>query len=114
MSLTSIQQSTDDEALLNRITSSIAKETFANPAFGDTNTGALVKQSGPGTVLFQFIWPCCIDFEVAYAYAVDNSNPNPGGDPGVITDADIQSSVQTHWPADAAPAAAAEPVELAT
>ena len=32
------------------------------------------------------------------SYAVDQGNENPGGAPGVITDADIQSAVQVHWP----------------
>jgi hypothetical protein len=100
MSLTSIQASTQDEALLNRISASIAKETFANPVFGNTNTGKQVQLSGPASVLHQFIWPLAIDFEADYSYAVDEGNPNPGGDPGVIGDDEIGSAVQTHWPQD--------------
>jgi hypothetical protein len=103
MSLTSIQASTQDEALLNRITSSIAKESFANEQFGNTTTGQQVKQSGPNSVLNKFIWPLAIDFEQDYSYAVDEGNPNPGGDPAVISDEEIGSAVQVHWPMDPPP-----------
>ena len=98
MSLETITMSTRDEALLDRIRASISKETFANEAFGNTPTGQLVQQAGPDAVLSQFVWPLGIDFEADYAYAVDNENPNPGGDPGVIGDDEIGSAVQTHWP----------------
>ena len=104
MSYETITQSTRDGALRDRITAAIGKETFANPAFGDTAAGANVKQYGPTSILEQLIWPCCIDFEADYAYAVESGNPNPGGDPGVIGDDEIGSAVQVHWPPDPEPA----------
>lgn len=98
MSYTTITQSTRDDALLDRLRAAVAKETFANEAFGNTPTGGVVQQAGPDAVLAQFVWPCCIDFEADYSYAIDGANENPGGDPGVIGDDEIQSAVQVHWP----------------
>ena len=36
--------------------------------------------------------------EQAYEYAVNAGNPDPGGDPAVITDGMILSGVQANWP----------------
>jgi hypothetical protein len=38
------------------------------------------------------------DVEQAYEYAVNAGNPDPGGDPAVITDGMILSGVQANWP----------------
>ena len=38
------------------------------------------------------------DVEQAYEYAVNAGNPDPGGDPAVITDGMILAGVQAHWP----------------
>ncbi len=97
MSYTTINQSTNDPELRARINAAVAKESWANEEFGSTPDGQLVQQSGPDSVVSALMWPCCIDFETDYAYAVDAGNEHPGGDPGVITDAAIQSAVQTHW-----------------
>ena len=99
MSLTTITQSTQDDALRERLRASIAKESWANPLYGNTPTGQQVQAAWPNMQIEQqFLWPCCIDWEADYAYAVDNGNPNPGGDPGVIGDDEIQAGVQAHWP----------------
>lgn len=98
MSYTTITLSTQDAELTDRIAAAIAKETFAGEGFGDTPTGERVKAGGPYTVLAEFVWPCCIDFEADYAFAVDSGNPSPGGDPGVIGDDEIGAAVQAHWP----------------
>lgn len=105
MSYTTITASTNDVELRDRIRAAIGKESWANEAYGATGTGSLVRDAGPDSVLGDFMWPCCIDFEEAYAYAVDAGNEHPGGDPGVIPDAAIQSAVQVHWPDPPAPAA---------
>jgi len=103
MSYTTITQSTQDEALLERLRAAIAKEAWNNPTFGDTPTGEAIKTSWPNMAIEgQFVWPCCLDFEAAYESAVIAENPNPGGDPAVITDAAIGSAVQAHWPDDVA------------
>ena len=106
MSLTTINQAANDEALLVRIEAGVWKETIANPAFGDTPFGAQVL-SGGGPIRAVFAYPVAVDYEDEYAFAVDSGNPDPGGDPAVITDANIGASIQAHWPGG--PATAAEP-----
>jgi hypothetical protein len=50
-------------------------------------------------------WPVCVAGDVAAAYesALAAGNPNPGGDPAVVTDGMILSAVQADWPPDDAP-----------
>lgn len=98
MSYQTITQSTRDTELLDRLRAAIAKETWANADLGATGTGQLVQQAGPDAVLGAFVWPCAIDFEAAYEYAVGAGNEHPGGDPGVVPDANILAAVQVHWP----------------
>lgn len=99
MSLTSINQAAKDEALLVRIEAGVWKETLANPEFGNTMFGAQVR-SGMAPIRTVFGYPVAVDNEAAYEYAVDSGNPNPGGDPSVITDENIGSAIQVHWPQD--------------
>jgi hypothetical protein len=75
MSYTLITQASQDPALLDRIAAAVFQEALDNPTFGDTPFGEKVIAD----------------------------NPNPGGDPAVITDAAILSSVQAHWPMEPAP-----------
>jgi hypothetical protein len=98
VSYTTITQATEDQALTDRIMAAVAKESWANPDYGATGTGQSVRLNGPLAATAYFVWPVAIDTEDEYAYAVEADNPNPGGDPGVISDAVIQSAVQTHWP----------------
>jgi hypothetical protein len=102
MSLTTIARSFTDAELINRVRAAVAKETYANETLKATDTGKTVIQSGPDFVLQKFLWPVCIASEAEYAYAVDNDNPSPGGDPGVISDADISAAIQVNWPVDVA------------
>ena len=52
--------------------------------------------ANPGAWMSQHIWAVASapEIEQAYKYALDQDNPNPGGDPGVITDAVILAHVQ--------------------
>ncbi len=99
MSYTSIQQATMDNFLRARIQSCVNKEAKNNTELAATTFGQYVLDQ-PWIAWQALIWPVCIDGEDAYAYAVDSGNPNPGGDPGAITDAQILSAVQVNWPAE--------------
>lgn len=99
MSLTTINQAAKDAALQERVVSSVWKETISNPTFGDTAFGQQVLQ-GMAPIVMRFAYPVAVDTEAAYESAVVAGNPNPGGDPAVITDAAIGSAVQVHWPPD--------------
>jgi hypothetical protein len=98
LTYSSIYMSSQDDHLKNRILAAIAKEAWANEEMGRTAAGQKVIYGSPEEILPYIIWPACVDFEVAYEYALGESNTDPGGDAGVITDANIQSAVQTHWP----------------
>jgi hypothetical protein len=97
MSYTSINQCVNDEALVDRVTAGAMKEAWASDEYSETSFGATLRNS-PNLAQTVFMWPVSIDNEAAYSYAVDSDNPNPGGDPGVISDAAIQAGVQAHWP----------------
>lgn len=109
MSYASIYQSTRDEPLRQRVTAGIGKETWNNPSFGDTVNGERVKTFGPQQFLEYFMWPVGIANEAAYDSALAAGNPNPGGDPAVITDGAILSAIQTNWPPDPPPIPTPEP-----
>jgi hypothetical protein len=101
MSYTTIQQAVRDQALKDRVTAAAMKEAWAGgPEFSESEFGASLRGYPP--LADHFMWPTAIDYEAEYEYAINEDNPNPGGDPGVITDANIQASVQAHWKEDAA------------
>ena len=101
MSYITITQATEDQALQDRVTAAACKEAWVGGVeyvlsdYGDRLR--IYPQEAVGT----FIWPVAIEYEASYEYALTTGNENPGGDPTVITDANIQSSVQAHWPRDA-------------
>jgi hypothetical protein len=97
MSLTTINTAANDAALQARISAGVWRETIGNPVFGATPFGQQVM-TGSAAIGMIFNYPIAVDYEDEYAFAVDNNNPNPGGDPGVITDANIGASIQAHWP----------------
>lgn len=99
MSLATIHQAANDDALLERITAGVWQETIGNPEFGDSMFGGQVR-SGSAPIEAVFAYPTAVDYEDEYASAVAAGNENPGGDPSVITDANILASVQVHWPRD--------------
>src|SRR5215510_12067382 len=106
MSAQSIGRCVGDIDLRGRVAASISKETWANPTFGDTQWGQRVKSSGPSCMLEYYMWPIAIDNELAYAYALDQNVPSPGGDRSVISEENLSAGIQAHWPADPPPPAA--------
>jgi hypothetical protein len=103
MSYTTITQSTRDEALKDRVVAAAMKEAIAGaPEFADSEFAVALKNT-PSLGLSYFLWPTAINYEAEYAYAINAGDPNPGGDEGVITDANIQAVVQLNWPPDADP-----------
>lgn len=99
MSYQTITQSTRDAALQDRVVAGAMKEAISGAVEG-SQFAAQVRQN-PILALNTFMWPVAVEYETEYAYAVDQGNPNPGGDTGVITDANIQASVQANWPPEA-------------
>ena len=98
MSYTTITRAARDVELQDRIAAAVNKEVHSNPAFGDTQYGGQVKL---GFASYQtFYYPTAVANEAAYESAVVAGNPSPGGDPAVITDADILAVVQEVWPED--------------
>lgn len=98
MSYHSIHQCTEDVVLQERVTSGAMKEAYAGgDEFSQSNFGFQLQRN-PALALNYFMWPTAIDYENEYAYAVDSGNPDPGGDVGVISDANIQAVVQLRWP----------------
>jgi hypothetical protein len=103
MSYTTITRAAHDVFLTERIDAAVYKEALDNPSFGDTPYGQRVLTGTLYPLSAPLHYPVAIDSEAAYESAVIADNPNPGGDPSVITDAAILSSVQAHWPMDPAP-----------
>ena len=97
MSYTLITQASRDVALLDRIAAAVFQEAQDNPTFGDTPFGVKVL-TGIYPLTPPLAYPVAIDTAAAYESAVIADNPNPGGDPAVITDAAILAAVQAHWP----------------
>ena len=101
MSYTTIQQCVRDPAFQDRVTSGAMKEAIVSPVYSKTEFGKQLA-ANPILAINTFLWPVSIEYETEYEYALNSSNPNPGGDPTVITDPNIQSSIQAHWPDDPA------------
>lgn len=85
MSYTTIHQCAGDPAFNNRVTACCAQEGADNPVQA---ADAMRWEVATAT-----------DIAAAYESAVLNENPNPGGDPAVITDQMILSVVQPNLPA---------------
>ncbi len=103
MSYSTITQSANDPALTDRIQAATVQEAWNNPAHAVTDYGRDV-QASPSNAM-RLYWPVCIaaDVEAAYASALAGGNPDPGGDPAVITDGMILANVAAKWPADVTP-----------
>lgn len=82
MSYTTIHQCANDEAFQARLMAAAAQEGAENPEYA---------------MSVQLRWPVSsrTDIEEAYEFAVNSDNPNPGGDPTVITDGQILAAVQS-------------------
>lgn len=100
MSHATIFRASQDPSLTNRVVAAVQKEAIANAELGSTPFGQdVIANPAEG---IRLAWPVAIDYEDEYSYAIDNGNPDPGGDPSVITDANISAAVQAHWPQDTA------------
>jgi len=99
VSYTSITQAARDEELGERVSAAVQKEAWNSATLSGTSFAELARHS-PVSGVAQMMYPVAIDTEAAYESALLSGNPNPGGDPSVITDAAILSAVQAHWPSD--------------
>jgi hypothetical protein len=81
MSYTTIHQCAHDEAFIARLMAAAAQEGHPNPEYASS-------------VLLRWPVSSATDIAGAYEFAVNSDNPNPGGDPTVITDQQILSAVQ--------------------
>jgi hypothetical protein len=100
MSYTTITRCANDTAFQDRVLAGAMKEAVAGaPEFALSQFAEQVL-AAPVLALNVFMWPLSVDNEAAYEYAIESDppNPNPGGDEGVITDANIQAGIQAHWP----------------
>jgi hypothetical protein len=101
MSYTTITKASRDTELQDRVVAAAAKEAWAGgPEFSESEYGQRLR-TYPQEALGTFMVIVAIDYEDEYEYALNNANASPGGDPGVITDAEIQACVQAHWPPSA-------------
>jgi hypothetical protein len=100
MSFTTITKSANDQALIDRVNAAAVQEAWNNPAAYATAYGAEVRKSWFNAQAM--VWPVCIADDVAAAYesALAAGNPDPGGDPAVVTDGMILANVQAKWPQD--------------
>jgi hypothetical protein len=85
MSYLTINQCANDASFQGRVTACAAQEGATDPN---------------ATMMYHLRWPVAssADIEAAYESAVAADNPDPGGDPAVITDQMILSAVQASWP----------------
>ncbi len=97
MSYTTIHQAANDLELQNRVEAGALKEAYNNPTYGDTAYGQGL-QMGSITSWSTFRYPVAIATETEYEYAITAENPSPGGDPTVITDAQLLGIIQLYWP----------------
>jgi len=108
MSYSSLARQVADTALMERVNAAAQQEAIENPGVHDSPFAQAIRgnYASPVQVL---AWPVCAATEAAYEFALNSGNPNPGGDPAVITDADILSAVQANWPTEWPPPAPTPP-----
>lgn len=104
MSLTTIAQCARDQAFTERVVACAVSEAWNNAAVADNEYTRNVQASPENGRRMVYPTAVASDVEAAYASALAAGNPNPGGDPSVITDGMILANVQTKWVQDAAPA----------
>ena len=103
MSFATIAKCSQDRAFIDRVTAATVQEAWNNPTSATTEYGQQVQLSYANALRMVYPVATAADVEAAYASALVAENPNPGGDPTVITDGMILANVQAKWPADAAP-----------
>lgn len=101
MSYETVNKCKNDEALQKRVEAAVQGEAWHNATAHDTQFGFFARQN-PLQAMLTLMYPVALDNEETYEYALNMQPPhdNPGGDPAVITDQAILSSVQTNWPPD--------------
>lgn len=108
MSYTTVYKCTQDQAFRNRIAACMNQQAWNNAELRSTPLGESLRVSS-GSGVDSMVWPVAIEYEAPYEYAVNSDNPDPGGDPTVITDANILASVQSNWPGKAQENVVVEP-----
>ena len=102
MSYSSIAASTIDQAFVDRVSAATIAEAWNNPAVADSGFAADVKAAYTNARTMVYPVAVASDVEAAYESALAAGNPDPGGDPAVVTDAQILSNVQAKCTTDAA------------
>jgi hypothetical protein len=102
MSFSSLARAAADTALQSRTAACVQQEAREGSGVGTPFAAAVIDASAD--IFAAFSWPVALNTEAAYESAVIGGNPNPGGDPTVVTDAMILSAVQASWPTETAAA----------
>ena len=99
MSYTTIRRAMQDVELLDRVTTATLKEALSNPNVVDTKFAAdvILNPRYGGDIM---IGPVAVDTEASYESALLAGRGAPGHDVDIITDGQILSAVQAHWPQD--------------
>lgn len=108
MSYSSLARQINDPALMNRLNAAAHQESIENPDAAASDFGLAIR-SGYASAVSVLGWPVSVATEAPYEFALNSGTPDPGGDPSVITDADILSAVQANWPAEWPPPAPSPP-----
>jgi hypothetical protein len=96
MSASSIGRAANDPQLQDRVRALTQKEVIYNAALGDTVFGKQVQAGlAPMSALY---WAIAVDAETPYETALLNGRGAPGFDTDIITDAQITSAINAHWP----------------
>src|SRR5689334_11933322 len=98
MSLSSITRAANDPDLVSRVNASAMQEAINNPNLKDT---VYAEQLRRGVASVQpLMYAVAVDTESSYETALINGRGSPGHDVDIITDDQITSAVQAHWPPD--------------
>lgn len=89
MSLMSVSQAAQSASLRDRIAACVSEQIAS---------GSYVTDQHPVNEASRIIWLCAAEpgWGPAWESAEAGSNPDPGADPAVITDAQILTAVQKH------------------
>lgn len=96
MSLSSISRAAMDSQLIDRVTAA-AHHIIVSDADKANTVFAQSMINGYGSIS-TLMWPVAIDTEGPYESALLSLRGAPGFDKDIITDGQIMSSVDAHWP----------------
>ena len=96
MSYSSLARAATDPALQSRTGAAAQQEARNGSGVGTPFGDAIV--AGTADLYAAFSWPVALNSEAAYESAIAANNPDPGGDPTVVTDGMILAAVQASWP----------------